>query len=105
MMAPSWELTTMAKTLNPHATPAPMIHAAEPAPPDPPRRHLLVASLAAIVGTLVGLFPVGAGALVFLDPILKRKKAGGNAGEGRPLRRVASMDAIPADGTPVQVPV
>ena len=42
--------------------------------------------------------------LVFLDPILKRKKSGGTDTD-RPLRRVAAVDAIPFDGTPVQVPV
>jgi menaquinol-cytochrome c reductase iron-sulfur subunit len=44
--------------------------------------------------------------LVFLDPILRRKKKA-DTGEdsGRPFRRVAALDALPADGTPVQVPV
>ena len=95
----------MAKTLNPHATPAPQLSAA-PAPANPPRRHVLVAILAAVVGLIVGLFPVGAGMLVFLDPILKRKKttAAGESG-GKPPLRVASEDAVPDDGTPVQVPI
>ncbi len=94
----------MAKTLNPHATPAPQAApASSPSPPHAPRRNVLVAALAAIVGMIVGLFPVGAGMLVFLDPILKRKKAG--AETGKPRLRVASLDAVPEDGTPVQVPV
>lgn len=93
----------MAKTLNPHATPAPKVHSSA-SNGEPPRRHVLVAAMAAIVGMIVGLFPVGAGMLVFLDPILKRKKSGGGEG-GKPLRRVASVEAIPNDGTPVQVPV
>ena len=97
--------TTMAKTLNPHATPAPQLSAA-PAPANPPRRHVLVAILAAVVGLIVGLFPVGAGMLVFLDPILKRKKTGGTGESGgRPPLRVAPAEAIPDDGTPIQVPV
>jgi menaquinol-cytochrome c reductase iron-sulfur subunit len=94
----------MAKTLNPHATPA-----SQPAPgsspANPPRRHVLVAALAAIIGAMVGLFPVGAGMLVFLDPILKRKKSGGGADTGKPRLRVSSFDAVPPDGTPIQVPV
>lgn len=93
----------MAKTLNPHATPAPQA-APDSTGGNPPRRNFLVASLAAMIGTIVGLFPVGAGMLVFLDPILKRKKTGG-AETGKPRLRVASIEAIPADGTPVQVPV
>jgi menaquinol-cytochrome c reductase iron-sulfur subunit len=95
----------MAKTLNPHATPAPQTApAANPLPANPPRRDILWASLAAIVGMIVGLFPVGAGMLVFLDPILKRKKSGA-VETGKPRLRVSSLEAIPADGTPVQVPV
>lgn len=93
----------MAKTLNPHATPAPQSHS--PSPANPPRRNLLVATMAAVVGTIVGLFPVGAGMLVFLDPILKRKKGEGGTDAGKPRLRVSSVAAVPEDGTPVQVPV
>ena len=78
-----------------------------PPPVETPRRNVLAATLATIVGLIVGLFPFVAGVFVFLDPILKRK-AGGNAKAGeeqRPFRRVATLDALPADGTPVQVPV
>src|SRR5690606_8345991 len=72
----------------------------------PPRRNLLAALGAILVGGIVSLFPLGAGALVFLDPILKRKKKDGGAEQGdRPFRRVAAVEALPADGTPVQVPV
>jgi Rieske Fe-S protein len=97
----------MAKTLNPHATPAPQAApSSNPSPANPPRRNVLAAALAAIVGMIVGLFPVGAGMLVFLDPILKRKKTGGSGGvTGKPRIRVASLETIPEDGTPVQVPV
>ena len=59
-------------------------------------------------GGIVSLFPLGAGALVLLDPVLRaRKKGQPGAGDadGRKLLRVATKDAIPADGTPVQVPV
>ena len=54
----------------------------------------------------MGLFPVAAGLFVFLDPILKRKAETGSGEEGeRPFRRVATVEMLPADGTPVQVPV
>ena len=68
---------------------------------------MLAAVAAIIIGGLISLLPLGAGALVFLDPILRRKRqpAGGDESASRPFRRVASMDALPADGTPVQVPV
>ena len=44
---------------------------------------------------------------MFLDPILQAQGAGERpAARGeRPFRRVASVEALPADGTPVQVPV
>ncbi|HZN35055.1 MAG TPA: Rieske 2Fe-2S domain-containing protein [Pirellulaceae bacterium] len=92
----------MAKSLNPHAAG----HAAPPPPPAAaPRRNVLVACLAAICAAVVGLFPFGAGLLVFLDPILKRKQNSQGGEDQRPFRRVASAAALPADGTPVQVPV
>jgi menaquinol-cytochrome c reductase iron-sulfur subunit len=65
---------------------------------------VLAATLAAICGGLLALFPLGAGLLVFLDPILKRR-GGAAAGSERPFRRVASVEMLPSDGTPVQVPV
>jgi Rieske Fe-S protein len=96
----------MAKSLNPNAAG----HSPPPAsaPADPPRRNLLAAAVAVVIGGLVSLLPLGAGALVFLDPILRRKtKVGGRGSQeaGRPFRRVATVEALPADGTPVQVPV
>ena len=67
----------MAKSLKPTTTtghPAPAASAAEPQ-----RRGFLAGAAALIIGGIVGLVPMGAGLLVFLDPILKRKaKAGGN---------------------------
>lgn len=100
------------KVSSPNLTPA-----TPPVPPigvthsgDVPRRNVVVAAAAAILGALVGLVPFGAGLAVFLDPVLKRKAAGGGEGgkEGeanKPFRRVAQLDMLPSDGTPVQVPV
>jgi menaquinol-cytochrome c reductase iron-sulfur subunit len=99
----------MAKSLNPHAggqsPPAASPHASPSV--GPPRRNVLAAAAAVIVGGLASLVPLGAGALVFLDPILRRKTKAAAGGEqaGRPFRRVATVDSLPADGTPVQVPV
>lgn len=83
-----------------------------PAPTDAaPRRSFLTAFFASAIGLVVGIFPLAAGGLVFLDPILKRKpakpRAGDEGGHGsdKPFLRVASLDSVPADGTPVQVPV
>jgi len=65
---------------------------------------VLVAALAAVCGGIVALFPVAAGLFVFLDPILKRKAESGGEG-GKQFRRVANLEMLPGDGTPVQVPV
>jgi menaquinol-cytochrome c reductase iron-sulfur subunit len=73
-----------------------------------PRRNVLVAFAATVIGGLVGIVPFAAGLATFLDPLVKlRARTGGAAaaGSGHPLRRVAALSALPADGTPVQVPV
>jgi menaquinol-cytochrome c reductase iron-sulfur subunit len=93
----------------------PAAHAAAarraPSPtPEPPRRNFLAAFLATSIGLIVGIFPLVAGGLVFLDPILKRKpgKTGGDGGDkhsDKPLLRVASLNSLPDNGIPTQVPV
>src|SRR5215208_3355054 len=76
-----------------------------PARPEPARRSFLEKALAAVIGLVVGVFPLASGLLVFLDPVLRKKSAGSGPDDARPFLRVASLDSIPADGTPVQVPV
>jgi menaquinol-cytochrome c reductase iron-sulfur subunit len=80
---------------------------AVPPPEGPPRRNVVAAMFAVMIGGIVSLFPMAAGALVFFDPILRKKsnKAASPGAESHPYLRVASLDSIPADGTPVQVPV
>lgn len=102
----------MAKSLKPTSTghPSP---AAAPTTAAPERRGFLAGAAALIIGGIVGIFPMGAGLLVFLDPILKKKSGAGGEGagkgggeeSGRPFRRVASLDLLPPDGSPIQVPV
>lgn len=95
----------MAKSLNPHAAQAPAPQTtATPNPSDPPRRNILAAVAATIIGGFVGLVPLAAGLATFLDPLLRRRGKT-SEGEGRPFVRVASLDMLPSDGTPVQVPV
>jgi Rieske Fe-S protein len=67
-----------------------------------PRRSFLAEVLAVVIGGIVAVFPFASGLIVFLDPILRRRSAEG--GEV-PFRRVASLGALPVDGTPVQAPV
>jgi len=111
----------MARSLNPKAGDAAKNKPAPPAPPavapnpvltpasvhSPPsldRRDMLVASLSVIFGGVAGVFPVFAGLPVLLSPIF-RQKNGGGSGSKFPLLRVGTIDSIPADGTPIAVPV
>ena len=89
----------MSRSLHPHAaqTPGPPTTA-----PVADRRNVVAAIAATMIGALVTIVPFAAGLATFLDPLLRRSSGGGKE---RPFRRVASLDALPADGTPVQVPV
>jgi menaquinol-cytochrome c reductase iron-sulfur subunit len=76
--------------------------AAKSSTPTAPRRSLVAALCATAIGLFIKLVPLGAGLAVFFDPLLKRR---GTAPGQRPFLRVASLSAIPEDGTPVQFPV
>jgi Rieske Fe-S protein len=67
-----------------------------PAPGD--RRDFLKKACSVCIGGAISAVPVAAGVAVYLDP-LKRKAVGGL------LVRVASLDSLPADGTPALFPV
>ena len=61
---------------------------------------------AAAVGLVVGIFPLGAGLLVFLDPLRGKKRAPASvpdSGEG--FLKIATLDAVPDDGVPRRFPV
>ena len=66
---------------------------------EPVRRNFLTAAAAAIVGFVLSIFPVAVGTVVFLDPLLGKKKR-----QNKRIR-VAMLDSVPADGTPIRVPV
>lgn len=87
------------RSLNPHAS-TNTLPGMGRSKNDPPRRSFLVAFFAGAIGTLIAMFPFGAGMLTFFDPLLRKSKATGGK-----LLRVGRVDAVPADGTPVQVPV
>lgn len=97
----------MAKSLNPHAAgDSSSGSPSEGAPACDHRRQFLGTSIAAgAIGTALALFPLGSGALVLLDPLRKRSSAGEGDGQKGQVLRVATLDSLPADGTPVQVPV
>ena len=81
-----------------HSTPA-----AAASAPEPARRNLLVSFLALAVGAVISLFPFAAGMFVFLDPVIKKRSAAKGAQEEAGFRRICSLDAVPADGSPVKV--
>lgn len=96
----------MARSLNPRAAGQPS--SANPAPastPQTPRRNVLVAAMAATIGAVVSLVPLGLGLAVFFDPLLRRKTSAKTSADKGQLRRVATFDSLPPDGTPMQVPV
>ena len=62
------------------------------------RRGFLKRLLAGIISAVLTLVPAGAGLIVLLDPLRRKSAAGGAV-------RVASLDALPADGVPRQFPV
>src|SRR5438128_1010796 len=59
----------------------------------PARRDFLKGILATVIGAILGLIPLGAGMVFFLDP-LRRKFSASNA------VRVTSLEALPNDGIP-----
>ncbi len=64
-----------------------------------PRRGFFAQVASIVVGGFVGLVPLVSGLVVFFDPLGRRRSQG-----GKPLR-VASLDAVPADGLPHRFPV
>lgn len=68
-----------------------------------PRRGFLIRTAASVLGAIVGLVPLVAGAAFFFDPLLRRKSgAGGNSkkdAEGF-INLGVTADALPSDGTP-----
>jgi Rieske Fe-S protein len=72
--------------------------------PPPERRSFLEKALAAVIGLVVGVFPLASGLLVFLDPVLRKKSTAGDKPEAKPILRVASLGTL-QDGKPAQVPV
>lgn len=75
-----------------------------------PRRSFLIEFGSIAIGGIISLFSVLAGLVVFFDPLSRKPKipklyrendSGGNDG----FVRVATLDAIPKDGTPVRVVV
>jgi len=98
----------MAKSLNPNAAPnreddapdkSPPNSASSPDDSDNERRGFLVKLAAIAIGAVLGIFPVAAGVLTIFDPLIGKKKS-----KGKKIR-VATIDQLPDDGTPIRVPI
>jgi menaquinol-cytochrome c reductase iron-sulfur subunit len=63
-----------------------------PSPGDTPRRGFIKSAAALFIGSLALLGPVVAGMVAFVSPLSKKKDSGAT------FRRVATLDAVPADG-------
>ncbi len=81
----------------------------KPRLPDPgeigeiPRRGFLTRATAFLVGAVVGLIPLAASVVYFLDPITRRRKAVGATGDAIDQDgyiRITSQSALPEDGSP-----
>lgn len=64
----------------------------------PPRRNFLTEATAVLLGGIVAVFPFATGLVPFLDPLRR-------TGSGGKKIRVATLDAVPDDGTPRAFPV
>ncbi|MBN2216646.1 MAG: Rieske 2Fe-2S domain-containing protein [Pirellulales bacterium] len=64
----------------------------------PPRRGFFASAAAVVLGAAALAGPVAVGLVAFLNPLRQKKQAG-------KLVRVATLDALPADGTPRKFPV
>ncbi len=67
---------------------------------DPSERRGFFPKFAAIViGGLVTLFPLAAGLMVFVDPLVRRQ------GKARGMLKVTALDSVPDDGVPRAFPI
>lgn len=71
-------------------------------PAGEPRRGFFATAFAYLVGLFCLAVPTAAGVVTFLNPLRKKRQGGAPAGE---FTRVANLDDLPEDGTPVRVPV
>lgn len=67
-----------------------------------PRRGFMTHLLAASIGLMVGVVPFLAGLAFFLDPLMRKKKAGGGDGF---LKMPVALDALKINGEPQLVKI
>src|SRR5437016_3803605 len=97
----------MAKSLNSDADAT--SSAPRRATSNPARRNFLYSMGSVMIGMVVSLFPLGAGLMVFLDPLLGKKKLPGSVPHdpdgAAGYLKIATLDAVPDDGIPRRFPV
>ena len=71
----------------------------KPAPSGESRRDFCAKACSVAIGGAISLVPAAAGVAVYLDPAVRRNS------QASALVRVTSLDALPADGTPMMFPV
>ncbi len=74
-----------------------------PSASDIPRRSFLVRTLSLLVGGIAALVPLAAGAIFFLDPVTRKKRAIGTTGksvDAEGFIKVTMTDALSEDGAP-----
>ena len=84
-------------------TPSASPHSCNPAdllPPEEPRRGFLRRALAVAIGSVVGLFPLVTGAVVFLDPLRRRQSRGSGGRDEEGFLKVAQLDGLTVGGLP-----
>jgi menaquinol-cytochrome c reductase iron-sulfur subunit len=70
----------------------------EPVPASAERRSFLKVFTTGVISVLLGVIPLGAGMAMFLDPLRRKSNPKGAV-------KVATLDAVPADGVPRKFPV
>lgn len=73
-------------------------------PPETPRRNFIIEGIAVVIGAVITLVPVAAGAVFFLNPLRRKTAEGGSSGD-EGFVKVAALESVPLDGTPVMFPV
>ena len=77
-----------------------------PVPPEP-RRNFFIKAFTVIIGAVISFVPLVVGMTVYLDPLARRKSktSGSGSGDDDDFVRIATLEAIPVNGTPQAFPV
>ncbi len=74
-------------------------------PPEEPRRSFFASAAAMVIGGIVGVVPMIAGLLFFLDPLIRRKAKGSVGGDEGFIKVKITKAELKKAGVPVKVPI